>query len=87
MDAFVVAGLVFVAVSALQILAAYGLWNARLDGPVLELILLGLSACFGSVSSCRWAALRNACYWRSCGARRADTSLVHVFRPQGRHSR
>jgi hypothetical protein len=46
MDALIAAGLVFVAVSALRILAAYWLWNARLDGAVLELILLGLSAIF-----------------------------------------
>lgn len=46
MDAFIAVGLVFVAVSALKVLAAYWLWHARLDGAVLELILLGLSAIF-----------------------------------------
>lgn len=46
MNAFIVAGLVFVVVSALKILAAFWLWNARLDGAVFELILLGLSAIF-----------------------------------------
>ena len=45
-DALIVAGLVFVVVSALKIMAAYWLWNSRLDGAVLELILLGLSAIF-----------------------------------------
>jgi hypothetical protein len=33
-------------VSALKILAAYWLWNTRMDGAVLEVILLGLSAIF-----------------------------------------
>jgi hypothetical protein len=45
-DALIVAGLVFVVVSALKLLAAYWIWHARLDGAVLELILLGLSAIF-----------------------------------------
>lgn len=45
-DALIVAGLVFVLVSALKFLAAYWLWNLRLDGAVLELILLGVSAIF-----------------------------------------
>ena len=45
-DALIVAGLVYVLVSALKILAAYWLWNSRLDGAVLGLILLGLSAIF-----------------------------------------
>lgn len=45
-DALIVAGLVFVVVSALKFLAAYWLWNLRLDGAVLELILLGVSAIF-----------------------------------------
>ena len=42
----VVAGLVFVVVSALKILAAYWLWNFRMEGAVLALILLALSAIF-----------------------------------------
>jgi hypothetical protein len=46
MDAFVVAGIVFVVVSLLKFLAAYWIWNARKDGAVLELILLGLSTIF-----------------------------------------
>ncbi len=46
LDGLIVAGIVFVVVSALKILAAYWLWNARLDGAVLELILLGLSTIF-----------------------------------------
>ena len=45
-DAFAVAGLLFVAVSALKLLAAYWIWNSRMDGIVLELILLGLSSVF-----------------------------------------
>ncbi len=44
--AFIAAGLVFVVVSALRILAGYWLSLGRLDGAVLELILLGLSAIF-----------------------------------------
>jgi hypothetical protein len=46
LDGLIVAGLVFVVVSALKILAAYWLWNSRLDGAVLEAILLGLSVIF-----------------------------------------
>jgi hypothetical protein len=46
LDGLIVAGIVFIVVSALKILAAYWLWNSRLDGAVLELILLGLSAIF-----------------------------------------
>lgn len=46
MDAFIVAGLVFVSVSALRALAAYWLWAGHRDGAVLELILLGLSLPF-----------------------------------------
>ena len=46
LDGLIVAGIVFVVVSALKILAAYWLWNSRLDGAVLELILLGLSTIF-----------------------------------------
>ena len=45
-EAVIVTGLVFVVVSALKLLAAYWLWQSRLDGAVLELILLGLSAIF-----------------------------------------
>lgn len=44
--AFIAAGLVFVAVSALRVLAAYWLSLGRQDGAMLELILLGLSAIF-----------------------------------------
>ena len=44
--AFMAAGLVFVVVSALRALGAYWLSLGRLDGAVLELILLGLSAIF-----------------------------------------
>jgi hypothetical protein len=46
LDGLIVAGLVFVAVSALKLLAAYWLAQGRRDGAVLELILLGLSAIF-----------------------------------------
>ena len=46
LEVLIVAGIVFVVVSALKILAAYWLWSSRLDGAVLELILLGLSAIF-----------------------------------------
>jgi hypothetical protein len=46
MGAFIAAGLVFAVVSALRILAGYWLSLGRLDGAVLELILLGLSAIF-----------------------------------------
>lgn len=42
----VVAGLLFVAVSAMKLLAAYWIWNLKMDGVVLELILLGLSTLF-----------------------------------------
>jgi hypothetical protein len=46
LDAFMVAGLIFVVISGLKLLAAYWLWHARRDGAVLELILLALSAIF-----------------------------------------
>lgn len=45
-DALIVAGSGYLIVSALKILAAYWLWHARMDGAVLELILLGLSAIY-----------------------------------------
>lgn len=45
-EAVIVAGLVFIVVSGLKLLAAYWLWHARMDGAVLELILLGLSTLF-----------------------------------------
>jgi hypothetical protein len=45
-ETVVAAGLVFVVVSGLKLLAAYWLWYARADGAVLALILLGLSAIF-----------------------------------------
>lgn len=46
LDAFMVAGMVYVVINGLKILAAYWLWNARMDGAVLGLILLGLSTIF-----------------------------------------
>jgi hypothetical protein len=42
----IVAGIGYVMVSALKVLAAYWLWGSRRDGAVLELTLLGLSAIF-----------------------------------------
>ena len=42
----IVAGIGYVMVSALKILAAYWLWNSRKDGAILEVVLLGLSAIF-----------------------------------------
>jgi hypothetical protein len=45
-ETVIVTGIVFVVVSALKLLAAYWLWQARLDGAILEIILLGLSAIF-----------------------------------------
>lgn len=45
-EAVIVTGIVFVVVSGLKLLAAYWLWQARLDGAILEIILLGLSAIF-----------------------------------------
>lgn len=45
-EALIVAGIGYIMVSALKILAAYWLGNSRKDGAVLELILLGLSAIF-----------------------------------------
>lgn len=45
-ETVIVTGIVFVVVSGLKLLAAYWIWRARLDGAVLEVILLGLSAIF-----------------------------------------
>lgn len=45
-DALVVAGIVFVFVSALKVLAAYWLWHVRKDGAVLGLALTLPSAIF-----------------------------------------
>lgn len=45
-DSLIVLGIVYVVLSGLKILAAYWLQSARMDGAVLELILLGLSAVF-----------------------------------------
>jgi hypothetical protein len=46
LDALIVAGIGYVMVSALKILAVYWLWGGRADGTVLEMILLGLSTIF-----------------------------------------
>jgi hypothetical protein len=45
-DAMIVAGIIYIVVSAMKILAAHWLWNSRLDGAILGLILLGLSTIF-----------------------------------------
>jgi hypothetical protein len=45
-DALMVAGIVFVVVSAFKVLAAYWLWNGRRDGAVLGLVLIWPSAIF-----------------------------------------
>ena len=45
-EAVIVTGLVFVVVSGLKLLSAYWLWHMRMDGAILEIILLGLSAIF-----------------------------------------
>lgn len=45
-EALIVTGLVFVVVSGLKLLAAYWLWQGRMDGAVLQIILLSLSAIF-----------------------------------------
>ena len=45
-EALIVAGIGYIIVNALKILAAYWLRNSRKGGAVLELILLGLSAIF-----------------------------------------
>ena len=45
-EALIVAGLAYVIVSGLKILAASWIGNGRLDGALLEAILLGLSAIF-----------------------------------------
>jgi hypothetical protein len=37
---------IFVAISPLKLLAAYWTWGQRMDGPALQLILLGISAIF-----------------------------------------
>lgn len=45
-EAVVATGIVFVVVSALKLLAAYWLWHGQMDGAILLIILLGLSAIF-----------------------------------------
>lgn len=46
MNGLIVAGIVFVAISLLKLLAAYWTWSHRMDGPVLQLILLSISSIF-----------------------------------------
>jgi len=46
LNALIVAGLIYVVVSLLKLLAAYWVWNLRMDGIVLELVLLAISAIF-----------------------------------------
>jgi hypothetical protein len=45
-DALIVSGIIYIVVSAMKMLAAYWLWNSRLDGAIFGLILLGLSSIF-----------------------------------------
>ncbi len=45
-EGLIVTGIVFVVVSALKLLVAYWLWHGKMDGAILLLILLGLSAIF-----------------------------------------
>ena len=45
-DALIVAGMVYVVVSALKILAAYWLWSSRKDGAVLGLMPSRISPTF-----------------------------------------
>src|SRR5574341_1771223 len=45
-EGLTVAGLVFVAISAVKFLSAYWLWDGRLDGAILQIILLAVSAIF-----------------------------------------
>jgi hypothetical protein len=46
LDSLIVAGMLYIVVSSLKILAAYWLQSSRMDGAILESILLGLSAIF-----------------------------------------
>jgi hypothetical protein len=46
LDSLIVAGMLYIVVSNLKILAAYWLQSSRMDGAILESILLGLSAIF-----------------------------------------
>ena len=45
-ETVILAGIIFTIISVLKLLSAYWLWNLRMDGAVLEFILLGLSAIF-----------------------------------------
>lgn len=45
-EALIVTGLMFVVVSGLKLLAAYWLWQGQMDGAILLIILLSLSAIF-----------------------------------------
>ena len=45
-ETVILAGLIFTVVSILKLLAVYWLWNFRMDGAVLEFVLLGISAIF-----------------------------------------
>ncbi len=45
-QALIVAGIVFVATNLLKLLAAYWTWNLRMDGAVLQFILIAISAIF-----------------------------------------
>jgi hypothetical protein len=46
LNSLIVAGILYIIISGLKILAAYWLGNSRMDGAILELVLLGLSAIF-----------------------------------------
>jgi len=46
LDSLIVAGILYVTISLLKLLAAYWTWTLRLDGPILEIILLSISAIF-----------------------------------------
>lgn len=45
-NALIVAGMLYVSVSAFKILAGFWLWHGRKDGAVLGFVLLGLSVMF-----------------------------------------
>jgi hypothetical protein len=46
LEVLIVAGLMFVVVSALKLLAAYWIWNTRNDGAILAVIMMGVSTVF-----------------------------------------
>jgi hypothetical protein len=46
LDQWMVTGLVYAVVNGLKIMAATWIWHSRMDGAILDLILVGLSAIF-----------------------------------------